>query len=243
MTGPVDGDAPPLLPPQLGRVWGTDEHGTKRGRRPSLDLEMIVTKAAQFADSDGIASLSLVRLAELLHVSANALYRYLDSRDELDVLLREHALALPPAPASGTDWQVAARDWAHRLRSRYLAHPWLADLRLTVPVTPNALGWLEALLAALESSPLPRSDILRAAALLDGFVRAHFVSQRDVAAWAAHPLSEEDLVERVAPLLDARGYGRVATMLRSGRYQQPTAETHEREFDYGLERILLGITA
>lgn len=219
------------------------EQRSRRGRRPSLDLETIVSTAATYADAEGIASLSLVRLSELLSVSPNALYRYLDSRDELDVLLREHVLAAPPTPEPGVDWLVAVRSWAHRLRNRYIAHPWLADLRLTVPVTPNALGWLEALLAALESSPLPSADTLRAATLLDGYVRAHFVSQRNIAGWGTHPLSEEDIVRQVAPLLDARGYARVAAMFRSGRYRQPTAGTHEQEFDYGLERILQGLAA
>ncbi|HWS49575.1 MAG TPA: TetR/AcrR family transcriptional regulator C-terminal domain-containing protein [Microbacterium sp.] len=238
----TDAPEPPrLLPPQLRRAWGMPQRPGKRGRRPSLELDTIIAQAAGLADAGGIASVSLVRLADALNVTTNALYRYVDSREELDVLLREYALADPPVTAPNDDWRTATRDWAALLRERYLRHPWLADLTLTVPITPNALGWLEALLAALESSPLPAADVLRAATLLDGYVRVQFISQRDLGAWTEHPLSDRDVVEQVAPLIDERGYRRVAALFGTGQYQEPTIATHDADFEYGLERILRGI--
>lgn len=239
---PSDSPEPPkLLPPQLRRAWGMPQTPGKRGRRPSLELETIVARAADLADAGGIASVSLVRLAESLNVTTNALYRYVDSREELDVLLREFALADPPQIAADADWRTSTREWAGLLRDRYLGHPWLADLTLTVPITPNALGWLEALLSALEGSPLPAPDLLRAATLLDGYVRVQFISQRDLGAWTEHPLSDRDVVEQIAPLIDERGYRRVAALFGTGQYQEPTTETHDVDFNYGLERILRGI--
>lgn len=233
-----------MLPPALRRAWGARPPKGTRGRRASLDIDTIVLRAVELADEGGVSALSLVRLAEVLNVTPNALYRYLDSREELDILLREYALADPPSAARIDDWQVATRDWAHRLRARYLAHPWLADLTLTVPITPNALGWLEALLSRLEGSSLGAAETIRAATLLDGYIRAQFISQRDVRAWGESSSSEGgDLTGQVSPLLDARGYGRVAALFRDGVYREPTKEVHDRDFEFGLDRILLGLSA
>jgi AcrR family transcriptional regulator len=233
-----------MLPPALRRAWGARAPRGARGRRASLDIDTIVVRAVELADAGGVSALSLVRLADSLNVTPNALYRYLDSREELDILLREYALANPPSAAPHDDWQAAARDWAHQLRARYVAHPWLADLGLTVPITPNALGWLEALLVRLEGSSLGTAETIRAATLLDGYIRAQFISQRDVRAWGGNSSSQDgDLTAQVLPFIDARGYDRVAALFREGVYREPTNEIHDRDFEYGLDRILLGLSA
>lgn len=233
MTAPRD------LPPQLRRAWGDRAPAVRRGPRASLTVDGILDAAVTIADADGVAGISLVRVAERLGVTPNALYRYLDSREELELLLRERALAHPPRLDLGGGWRAAAADWARRVRERYRAHPWLADLRVAVPITPNALGWLEALLRALSTSGLDEASTLRAAAQLDGYVRSQFLTQRDLARWGG--TGDAPLADLVAPLLAERDLDLVSALFRAGTYREPTARSLDADFEFGLDVLLGGL--
>lgn len=230
------------LPRALRRAWGQEPAPARRGPKASLTVDRIVAEAAQLADDEGIAGLSLIRVAERLGVTQNALYRYLDSRLELEILLREFALIDPPAAVTTSHWQPDARAWALAVRDRYTRHPWLADLQTFIPLTPNALGWLEALLAALESARLGAADTIRAATLIDGYVREQFATRRDLASWSALSPTP-DVFAGVAAVVADRGMTRVSALFQAGLYEEPTGSDSPADFLFGLDRVLAGIAA
>lgn len=237
--GPPSGS----LPSGLRRAWGIADPAPGRGPKASLSVDVIVGTAVTLGDAEGIGGVSLTKVAGRLGVTPNALYRYLDSRDELHLLAAERAIGTPGPVPESPRWQDRTVVWAHALRARYAEHPWLADLAIRLPLAPNALAWFEVLLDALRSAPLELADKVRTAVLLDGFVRASAVAARDLATGGA-PLDEgHAAMPAMGELLARRGLTQVAEVLASGLYQEPPDRTNDADFRFGLDRIIAGIDA
>ena len=84
-------------PTALDLLWGTRDR-PRRGPRPSLSLDRIVAEAISLADEEGLANLSMQRLAERLGCAKMALYRYVPGKSELVALMVDAALGDPPEP-------------------------------------------------------------------------------------------------------------------------------------------------
>ncbi|MBF6081792.1 TetR/AcrR family transcriptional regulator C-terminal domain-containing protein [Nocardia cyriacigeorgica] len=76
-------------------LWGTGRPA-KRGPKPSLSLEAIVGAAIELADAEGMAGVSMQRVAERLGYTKMSLYRYVPGKAELAALMLEQALGAPP---------------------------------------------------------------------------------------------------------------------------------------------------
>lgn len=121
------------------------------------------------ADADGLTGVSLASVAAELGLTTTALYRYLDSKDELLEVMVDAAVG-PPPELSGDDWNSRVHAWARQLWRRYTAHPWLADVRVSgMPRYPQRLGWMDVLLRELDHTRV--ADPMQTALLLDGIAR------------------------------------------------------------------------
>ena len=227
------------LPRGVRQTWGRDSPAGKPGPKAMLSVQGIAASAVALADASGVEALSLGRIAERLGVTPNALYRYVDSREDLDVIVHDHALGAPTGIEAGEDWSAAAAAWCRALRARYLRHPWLSDLRVRVPFAPHALAWLEALLDRLAPSGLDEARTLQAAALLDGYVRTRAAAVRDLAG-VGDSLDGRALVDLVgAEQLEAK-LPRVASLISTGLYREPGAVADE-DFEFGLSCLVAGL--
>lgn len=227
-----------LLPPGTALAWG-HAPSPRRGPKPGYSLDQIVDAAIAQADAEGYAALSMPSIAKRLGITANALYRYLSSKEELLVLVAEAAWGPPPKLSSG-DWRAAVTVWARALLDRSRRHPWLIDLPVrTAPSTPNLLGWLENFLEGMDGTGLGTRDVMGCVVLVDGWVRSTATLLRDVNANA--PERVQALSEFLRPHLEGRGYPRVAAVISGEAYGEEGVEDDDVEF--GLGRILDGIEA
>ena len=94
------------LPASVETAWGLRERPSK-GPKPGLSLDRIVAAAVKVAAAEGLAAVSMGRVAGELGASAMSLYRYVASKDELLALMVDAAVG-PPPPASqpGEDWRA-----------------------------------------------------------------------------------------------------------------------------------------
>jgi AcrR family transcriptional regulator len=124
-----------------------------RAPREGLTLERIVGTGIEIADTEGLETLSMRRVATELGVGTMSLYRYVTSKDALIELMVDRVHGedknLTPVPA---DWRSrlelsALREW--RLYSR---HPWVLQVIATPqpPLGPNVLADLERAMGALD---------------------------------------------------------------------------------------------
>lgn len=153
-------------------AWGLEPAPT-RGPRARFTVQDVASTASALADSGGLASVSLARVAAELGLTTTALYRYVDSKDSLVELMTDVAVGPAPelAPAEAHEWLAGVRTWVRELYARYAAHPWLTEVHVTgLPRYPNRLAWMEALLVVLDRSGL--ADPMHVALLLESLARA-----------------------------------------------------------------------
>src|ERR1700749_1189883 len=98
-------------PTAIDLLWGTPQPA-RRGPKPSLSLDRIVTAAIALADAEGLASLSMQHLAEQLGCAKMALYRYVPGKAELGALMIDECIGEPPAPGSSGTSRAAGTDEA-----------------------------------------------------------------------------------------------------------------------------------
>jgi AcrR family transcriptional regulator len=205
-------------------------------------LADILSAAVALADTQGLAGVSMPRVAERVGVTQNALYRHVASKEELLVLTADWATGEPPHPAGDLGWRAGARSWVTAVIARYLAHPWLLDIRLRAPATHNTVLWTEAFLRATGDSGLPVEQRLQCAMLLDGHARHTAALRRDLA--GHEPAYGQALVTNLVPLFEQHGCTEFAGFLRHAVLPpEPTARDDADDFNFGLERILDGISA
>ncbi|HEX3874005.1 MAG TPA: TetR/AcrR family transcriptional regulator [Solirubrobacteraceae bacterium] len=235
------------LPRSIESVWGVREP-VRRGPRPGLTLESIIDAAITVAGRDGIAAVSMARVAAELGSSTMSLYRYVAAKDELLALMIDAASGPPPEQLSAADgWRGGLAGWAKAYMAVLRRHPWALRIPISgPPVTPNQLAWLEAGLAAMHGTGLEPGEKLSVMLLLSGYVRNDATIGADIqAASAKHAppagalmVSWRRVIERLA---DPGDFPELHAVARSGVLDQD--DDPDEEFHFGLDRVLDGVDA
>lgn len=153
MTRDVTGGADPKR--SIDLLWGAAEPG-RRGPKPRYSVEDVVTAAVAVADAEGLAAISLRRIAVELGVSAMSIYTYVPSKAELVELMFDRVLGeVVEPPAEVTGWRDALTALALERWALSERHPWMLDLALhRPPLGPNLLRRHEAALRILDGTGL-----------------------------------------------------------------------------------------
>ena len=86
-------------------------------RRPQLTRQQVVTAAVELADSGGIESISMRRLAQELGVEAMSLYTHVRSKEDLLDGIADAVIGMIPVDAVAADWRnLAPADGTRRAR-------------------------------------------------------------------------------------------------------------------------------
>jgi AcrR family transcriptional regulator len=221
------------VPRALELLW----RGPSPSRRTDgLTRERIVAAAIDLADTDGLAALSMARLAERLGCGTMSLYRHVANKDELVVFMLSEAPAPPPAPADGANWHDALSTWASGLWDVYHQHPWVLQTASSgPPADPGQVAWLEAGLAALTGTPLSERDKLAAVMAVLHFVRG--AAALSVETGTFDNTGYSDLLRR---LVDPSRFPALTAAVDGGAFD-PSGDSSLDEFGSGLRQLLDGI--
>lgn len=144
----------------------------RRGPRPALSRDGIVRAGIQIADDDGLAALSMQRVAARLGAATMSLYRHVPGKNDLISLMLDAAIGDPPALAEDAGWRAAVAEWARGTRDIFVRHPWTLPLVTSArTMGPNELAWAEAALRVLVTTGLPGPALLDVLLLVNGYVR------------------------------------------------------------------------
>jgi AcrR family transcriptional regulator len=227
------------MPRSVELAWrGSAER--KPGRRPSLSLEQIVEAAMRIADTAGIASVSLARIATDLGCATTALYRHVRSKDDLVILMRDAAAAPPPdlPRPDAQHWKASLDNLAWHIFALYKKHPWVLEVpSIGPPTTPNELAWGEHMLRAMSGTNLDSSAKLRAITLLSGYVREQARLSADPVVAKGDEFDYLGLLQRV---MTPERFPMFCQVLTDETVDNSIAYTDE-DFQFGLDRILAGL--
>src|SRR5207248_1746581 len=101
------------------------------GRRPKLSREHLAATAVRLADAEGMAALSMRRIAAELDVGTMSLYHYVRTKDELLTLVTDAVMGevvIPDTIPIPSDWRAALTLLATRSRAAMQRHPWMLDI-------------------------------------------------------------------------------------------------------------------
>lgn len=152
-------------------IWARPDPGR---RRSTLTREAIVKAALEIADTEGLAAVSIRRVAAALGARTMSLYTYIDSKDDLlDLMSNEVAGEVVIEGELPAGWReaitvISRREWEVALR-----HPWLVDLmnsHVRGAVGPNGLRHLEQSLAALSGLGVSTFDAWQIIGAIDGYM-------------------------------------------------------------------------
>lgn len=142
-----------------------------------LNAYKIAQAAIEIADAGGLAAATIRAIAKKTGFTTMAVYRHVESRDELLVLMAELALG-PARTYDQPHWQDNVRAWSSDLLRKYVTHPWILDVQIAgMPTTPNHISWLEQSLRLLEPTALSTQEKLDTSLLIDSYMR-QFASMR-----------------------------------------------------------------
>lgn len=229
-------------------LWGrVGTSAARRGPRPKFTVPGIVAVAIALADAEGLAAVSMRRVAEQLGVTAMSLYTYVPSKAELlDVMVDAVSGEAVRDAYAGTGWRERVTEVATGNWELYRRHPWLLQVATSRPVLgPNTIAKYDFELRAFEGTGVGdvQTDLLLSLVLdyVTGAVRAAVLADQaeqrtgrsDDEWWAAYaPL--------LAEVLDPERFP-TAARVGSAAGEEYGPGDPGRAFAFGLQRVLDGI--
>jgi AcrR family transcriptional regulator len=213
-----------------------------------LSQARIVRAGLAIADREGLAAVTIRRVASELRASPMALYRYFPNKEELVLLLADAVFAehAPPAPLVSVDLRLQLEAAARCQWQVYVAHPWLAAaVSMSRPqLVPHGMLHTEHVLRLLDGLGLSDETMMLAAISLMGYVRGVALNlESELQAEQETGLSRDAYLERQTTAFHQVVVRHpMPTLGRIGG--QPELDLRiERQFEFGLARMLDGLLA
>jgi AcrR family transcriptional regulator len=230
------------LPRVLQQMWGIQGRA-RPGPKPAFHISDIGRAAIKLADAGGLAAVSMSKVAAELGFTTMSLYRYVDAKDDLYVVMLDYAFGGPPEPDPEQGWRDRITAWAKAFHDGLREHPWILEIPVTEPpLSPNQLAWMESGLDAFDGTPLTPQDRLSSMLLVDIYVRGAAQITAHMLTGEAAEIADRVYARRLTMLADPDRFPAIAATL-----QQPEppgdfgVDFDAGEFAFGLGTVLDGI--
>ncbi len=199
--------------------------------RSALSRSRIARAGVELADTEGLAAVSMRKVAERLGAGTMSLYRHVASRDELIALMVEEVYAGVSGTVRTDDWRQGLGHAAHQIRATVTSHPWLAGRSVPrLGLGPSLLGMLESTLALLDGYGLTVDEMLDVLGTIQAFVQGYVLEElAEQGASRATGLTKSGVQQRQE--------SRVREIAASGRYPQFVRVVTEAEDDPDADRV------
>jgi AcrR family transcriptional regulator len=201
-------------------LWELGDPGRPVPRRgTALDREQIVRAAIRIADAEGIAAVTMRRVAQELDTGAMSLYRHVPDKDALVSMMIESVLgdAMSEQPLPGEGWRENLRSLAQSTWRLSRLHRWYPEASIThPPLTPNGVAGLEHALSIFDAYDL---DVMTRMQFIGAVhhLALHAALDRVIEEESRERLgvTEEEAFRRAAPVMEK--------LAASGQYPHVTA--------------------
>jgi AcrR family transcriptional regulator len=233
----------------LALLWRakTQEPSSRKGK-PELSVDRIVRAAIDVADAEGLAAVSMRRVADALKVGTMSLYTYVPGKAELIDVMLDAVHGEPERPEDDTGgWRGRLERVARQNWQLYHRHPWMLQIATSRPVMgPHTIAKYDYELRAVAGIGLTEVEMDSVVSLVLGHVEG--AARRALEAAQAEQQtgqSTEQWWSAHAPLLekvfDASRYPTAARVGASAGAAYGAAHDPDHAFEFGLQRVLDGI--
>jgi len=247
----IDEEALKGLPNASRLSWGIIKQ-PRRGPKGELSIAKIVEAAIAIADQDGLSAVSMNRVASSLGYTPMSLYRYIESKEDLLILMQD-AVCDPNVPPQReyADWREEMRAYVAASVDVFTRHPWYADIPIvSVPSTPNTLRYVDWAMRTMRNLPISDYEKMSFLLLLSSYARAVGLIRRDMmlamqAGGTPESFSGASFGPALRQLVKPEQYPSLYPFIASGVYtgeQEQDNPIHD-DLDFGLERILDGMAS
>jgi AcrR family transcriptional regulator len=214
-------------------------------RPAALTPARITAAAIALADADGLAELTMRRLATALGTATMSLYRHFPSREALVHAMTDTVAGElePGDPALG--WRDRLAHEAREEWRLYRRHPWVLQVLATTrpPLGPNTLGNVERALQATVAAGLAP----------DAAMTVYLASSGIVQGMALLPASETEVADRTGETIDEWWEAQAARLtelldpadfpLLAGQPAGGVFHDFDAVFEFALDAVLTGVQA
>ena len=206
----------------------------KQKVREPVTRERALTAAVAIADAEGIAALTMRRLAQELGVEAMSLYHHVANKDAVLDGITDLVVSEIHVPASGTHWRKAMRERAFSAHEVLLAHPWAATLIMSrLIVGPGITRYLDSTLGRLREGGFTIHGALDAWHALDSHIYGFTMQELQLPFDSADNAQvSADVLHMFDPAEFPYVVETVTEISQSGRVEH---------FEFGLDLILDGL--
>jgi AcrR family transcriptional regulator len=221
-----------------------------RGPKPGLSVDEIVAAATELADADGLAALSMRRVAERLGVGTMSLYTYVPSKAELVDVMFDTACGEVAGREPEGDWRARLAGIARANWELYRRHPWMLQVAAMArpPLGPNSVAGYDRDLRAVDGIGLTDLEMDSVVNLVAVYVQGAARTAIDAAGTERDTgMTDEEWWSTYGPLLDKvfdpTKYPLAARVGAAAGETYQSAYDPEHGFEFGLARLLDGIEA
>lgn len=231
-------------------LWGVPDR-PRRGPKPRLTVAQIARAAIETADAEGLAALSMRRVADRLGVPVMSLYTYVPSKAELiDVMLDAVVAEVPmPGDNESSGWRARLERVARENWALYHRHPWMLQVSTSRPVLgPNVVAKYDYELRAVDGIGLSDIEMDLLVSVVSDYVYGAVRSSVEAGrAELRTGMTDEQWWSAYAPLLekvfDPQRYPTAARVGAAAGADYNAPSDPVRAFEFGLARVLDGIEA
>lgn len=228
-------------------LWRLRER-PRPGPKPRFTVDEVAAAAIAIADAEGLAALSMRRVAERLGVAAMSLYTYVPSKAELIDLMLD-TVCTEVLPQQHGDWRARLAGMARSNRQLYLSHPWLLQVATArPPLGPNLVAKYDHELRAIDGIGLTDVEMDLVVQMVGDYV--HGAARSAVAATLVAQrtgLTDEQWWAQAGPALEKvfrpESYPTAARVGAAAGAEYNAPGDPARAFEFGLTRLLDGVAA
>jgi AcrR family transcriptional regulator len=230
------------------------ERGAQPPRRDrGLTRDEIVATAIAIADAEGVAAISMRRIARELNAGVMSLYWHVASKEELEDMMLESIEAEIQVPEPSGDWRADMGTFARNTRALLLRHQWAMEFRgFRPPSGPEDAQNAERMFAALDGLGLDTTTVVWMAMTVGTYVVGAVF--REIQEMRFQREVEQAMASMTPDEIAAAQQEFAKRILGSGRYpfmarfleediDPDSPDTRDARFEFGLDCLLDGIAA
>ncbi|HSE10648.1 MAG TPA: TetR/AcrR family transcriptional regulator [Nocardioidaceae bacterium] len=215
------------------------ERGAARRRAP-LTRAAVLRAALELADRDGVAGLTMRKLAERLDVEAMSLYHHVANKEAILDGMVDAVFGEIELPSADVDWRTAMARRAFSAREALKRHPWaigLLDSR-TNP-GPETLRHHDAVLGSLRAGGFSVAGAAHAFSALDSYIYGYTLQEVSMPFESAGGDDLDDIAAAILERMPRDEYPHLAEMIAEHALRPEYA--YADEFAIGLDLVLEGL--